>query len=119
LILLQEVAVQKGTSSPTILIVEDEAIVAEDLSHKVMALGYKIVGLVRTGQEAIRAMQQSPADVILLDVQLSGKLDGIETAKILQELCNPAIVFVTAHSDPETVKKANATSPYGYSQAVW
>ena len=105
---------QQATSSPTILIVEDEAIVAEDLSHKVMALGYRIVGLVRTGQEAIRAMQQSPADLVLLGVQLSGKLDGIETARILQEVCNPAIVFVTAHSDPETVKKANATSPYGY-----
>ncbi|HKU53609.1 MAG TPA: PAS domain S-box protein, partial [Nitrospira sp.] len=102
------------TSSPTILIVEDEAIVAEDLSHKVMALGYGVVGFVRTGEEAIQAMQESRADVILLDLQLSGELDGIETAKILHQLCNPAIVFVTAHSDPETVKKANATSPYGY-----
>src|SRR5262245_22052138 len=104
---------QSGTQ-PTILIVEDEAVVAEDLSCKVKALGYDVVGVFSTGEEAIIAAQRGSIDLVLLDIQLRGSLDGIETAKKLQHVCNPAIVFTTAHSDPETLDKANATDPYGY-----
>ena len=99
---------------PSVLIVEDEAIVAEDLSHKVTALGYRVVGVCSTGHQAINALQQSATDLVLLDIQLSGSLDGIETAKNVQQVCDAAIVFTTAHSDPETVTKANVIDPFGY-----
>ena len=99
---------------PRVLIVEDEAIVAEDLAHKVKALGYDVVGVFSTGEQALNAAQQSSIDLILLDIRLRGRLDGIETAKTLDKVCDSAIVFTTAHSDPETLKKANATAPLGY-----
>jgi AmiR/NasT family two-component response regulator len=101
-------------AKPSVLIVEDEAIVAEDLSHKVTALGYHVVGVFSTGHQAISALQQSATDLVLLDIQLSGSLDGIETATKVQQVCDAAIVFTTAHSDPETVKKANVIDPFGY-----
>jgi PAS domain S-box-containing protein len=102
------------TNRQSILIIEDEAIVAEDLSHKVKALGYDVVGVLSTGEQAISAAQQSTIDLVLLDIQLEGHIDGIETAKTLRQLCDSAIVFTTAHSDPETLKKANDTAPCGY-----
>jgi PAS domain S-box-containing protein len=97
-----------------VLIVEDEAIVAEDLSHKVKALGYDVVGVFPTGDQAVHAAQHSTIDLVLLDIQLGGQSSGIETAKMLQQVCDSAIVFTTAHSDPETLRKANATAPFGY-----
>ena len=100
--------------SSRVLIVEDEAIVAEDLRSKLIALGYKTVGVVSTGEEAIQAVQGTCVDVVLLDLQLAGTLDGIQTAQRLHGLSDAAIVFSTAHSDAETVNKANATAPFGY-----
>jgi PAS domain S-box-containing protein len=101
----------------SVLIVEDEAIVAEDLSQKVRALGYQVVGVFPTGEQAISALQEAAPDLVLLDIQLGGSLgslDGVETAKKLQQGCDAAIVFTTAHSDPETVKRANLIDPFGY-----
>jgi CheY-like chemotaxis protein len=101
-------------SRPKILIVEDEVIVAEDLSYKARALGYQVTGIVSSGVEATEAARQNAFDIVLLDIHLDGHLDGIETAKALKHLCDPAIVFVTAHSDAQTVKQVEAISPVGY-----
>src|SRR5690349_20550336 len=106
--------IKQSTAEPTVLIVEDEAIVAEDLSRKVKSLGYRVVGIYPTGEEVIEAVQARPADLILLDLQLSGKLNGVQTAERLHLACEAAVVFISANSDPDTVKKANATAPYGY-----
>src|SRR5437868_6613757 len=100
--------------TPSVLIVEDEAIVAEDLSQKVRSLGYRVVGRVTTGEEALRVAKQSPADLVLLDIHLAGTLDGIETATRLNKLYDPAIVFVTAHSNADTLEKVKATGACGY-----
>lgn len=97
-----------------VLIVEDEAVVGEDLSRKITALGYDVVGLFSTGESAISAAKDLTPDLILLDLQLTGKLDGVQTAELLHRLCDAAIVVVTAHSDAETVKRAIDTGPYGY-----
>ncbi|HKY71509.1 MAG TPA: PAS domain S-box protein [Nitrospira sp.] len=100
--------------SARVLIVEDEAIVAEDLALKVRSLGYHITGVFSAGEEGIRAAQECSPDLVLIDLQLAGELDGVQTAEKIRQACDTAIVFVTAHSDPATVKKANATAPYGY-----
>jgi PAS domain S-box-containing protein len=97
-----------------VLIIEDEAIVAEDLAQKVRALGYQVIDTVSSGEQAAQAVRQSTADIVLLDIHLQGVLDGVTTAEELRKICDPAIVFVTAHSDTETVKKAEAIGPVGY-----
>jgi PAS domain S-box-containing protein len=99
---------------PSMLIVEDEAIVAEDLSCKVKALGYEVVGIAPTGEEALQVARKFYPELVLLDLQLAGNLNGIQTAEHLREFWDGAIVFVTANSDPTTVKNANITSPLGY-----
>ncbi|HEU5201521.1 MAG TPA: response regulator [Nitrospira sp.] len=99
---------------PTVLIVEDEAIVAEDLTNKVTALGYEVIDTVPTGEQALPIAQTRHPDLVLLDLKLAGNIDGIQTAERLLQVCDLAIVFVTAHSDRDTVKRASATVPFGY-----
>ncbi len=100
-------------SDQRIFIVEDEAIVAEDLALKVRSLGYQVAGLFSTGEEAFHAAQQFSPDLILLDLQLAGAWSGIETAHKLKQLDIP-VVFVTAHSDRATVREAAAAGFSGY-----
>jgi PAS domain S-box-containing protein len=90
---------------PTVLIVEDEAIVAEDLRNTVTSLGYRVAATVSTGEEALSSAQELRPDLVLLDIQIAGRLDGIETAQKIGLICNPAIIFVTAHSDRQTVQR--------------
>ncbi|HKT34442.1 MAG TPA: PAS domain S-box protein [Nitrospira sp.] len=97
-----------------VLIVEDEAIVAEDLAKKVAALGYQVSVTVPTGELAIQLAQDRSPDLVLLDVKLAGELDGIQTAERLQALGVGAIVFVTAHSDRATVDRAKHLGYFGF-----
>jgi PAS domain S-box-containing protein len=99
---------------PSILIVEDEAVVAEDLAQKVTTLGYRVLDIASTGEAALEISQAHPPDLILLDITLAGKLDGIEIATRIKEFSDIPLVFLTAHSDPETVKRATAAGSLGY-----
>ena len=101
-------------SQPAILIVEDEAVVAEDLAQKVTALGYRVLDIASTGEAALQISKANPPNLILLDIKLSGTLDGIETATRLKEHSDIPFLFLTAHSDPETVKRASACGAFGY-----
>lgn len=98
----------------SIIIVEDEAIVADDLMKKVSALGYRVLATASTGEEALQLAETHRPDLVMLDLTLAGKLDGIETAKQLYTLYQIPVVYVTAHSDRETVKRANTAGHFGY-----
>jgi two-component system, response regulator PdtaR len=93
----------------TILIVEDELIVAESLSLDLQRKGYAIAGIVSTGEEAINAASISQPDLILMDITLKGKLDGIETCKIIQQQQAVPVIFITAFSDRANVERAQQT----------
>src|SRR3712207_3638305 len=97
-----------------ILIVEDEAVVAADLAGKLERAGYTIVGTVSKGELAIQMAQIRHPDLVLMDIRLAGSMDGIETAECLKAFADVPIVFLTAHSDRETIKRASATEPFGY-----
>jgi PAS domain S-box-containing protein len=99
---------------PSILIVEDEVVVAEDLAQKVRDLGYCVIGLTSAGEAALELVQEQHPNLVLLDIKLNGKWDGIETANRLREVCDLPFLFITAHSDPETVKRATAAGAFGY-----
>jgi CheY-like chemotaxis protein len=87
-------------SEPThpirVLVVEDEAIVAADLKMMLRRLGYVPAAVVATGEEAIEQARELKPDVILMDIQLSGSMNGIEAAHVIRAGQNPAIVYVTA-----------------------
>lgn len=96
-----------------ILIVEDEAITALDLKYSLEELGYEIVDTVNTRQDAIDTAAETVPDVVLIDIELKGTLEGIEAAEIISELRIP-IIYLTANTDADTFEKSNAKGSYGF-----
>jgi signal transduction histidine kinase len=101
-------------SQPAILIVEDEAIVAEDLSGKIQHLGYEVAGTLATGEEAVAFVRERQPALVLMDVRLAGEIDGIAAALEIRRICDLPVVFLTAHSDEGTVKRAQQAEAFGY-----
>lgn len=103
------------SSDPSrVLIVEDEAIVAEEIHDRLTKLKFNVVGIEDNGSKAIKAAEREHPDLILMDIRLKGILDGIDTAAEIRKRLNVPIVYMSAHSDAATVKRAKATAPYGY-----
>jgi len=98
----------------SILIVEDERIVAYDIRRSLEQLGYSIAGIVSTGNAAIKAAHDMHPDVVLMDISLTGEIDGIQAASVIGETANTPIIFVTGHSDTETMKLAGAKGNWGF-----
>lgn len=104
------------TDSPatSILIVEDEAIVALDLRYRLEAFGYSVCGTVATGDDAIATARSVHPDIVLMDIQLKGAMDGIEAAERIGAESGIPIVFVTAFTDEATLSRVKSAAPYGY-----
>ena len=97
-----------------ILIVEDEPIVSMDLRCKLEAMGYNVAAEIRSGEEAIEAATQLRPDVVLMDIKLTGEMDGIDAAERIQDQFNVPIVYLTAYADEPTLERAKPTTPSGY-----
>jgi len=105
---------RSGAAPARVLVVEDEGIVARDLAGALAELGYSVPATVATGEDAIaRALDLHP-DVVLMDIRLPGKIDGIEAASVVRQQHGIPVVFLTAHSDGETLRRAMLTEPVGY-----
>ena len=79
-----------------VLIVEDEIIVAADLEWQLKKIGYEVVGMAASGQEALSLADQKRPDIVIMDIQLQGGMSGIEAAKLVQKKTGAAIIFITA-----------------------
>ena len=101
-------------SMSKILIVEDEKIIAEDLSLTLSALGHNIIGITTTGESAIKIARIFHPDIILMDIMLDGEVDGVQAAEQIRVDYNIPVIYVTAYSDEKTRKKAAKTNPLGY-----
>lgn len=97
-----------------ILIVEDESIVALDIQDKVEHLGYNVLAVVSSGEKAIEEVKKVQPDLMLMDIMLKGDLDGIETARRVRAHFDIPIIYLTAHSDRQTLERAKITGPFGY-----
>ncbi len=97
-----------------VLIVEDEAVVADGLVQALGRGGYESAGVCGSGGEALRLAQRELPDVVLMDIQLSGAMDGIEAALRMQRDLGLPVVFLTGHTEARTVQRARAVQPYGY-----
>ncbi|MCS3924811.1 response regulator [Methanosalsum natronophilum] len=97
-----------------ILIVEDEIIVAHDLKECVEALGYTVVNIASTGEEAIDITKAQDVDVVLMDISLKGEMDGIESGYVISNQYDIPIIYVTGYSDDLTLERAKYTKPFGY-----
>ena len=100
--------------APRILLVEDEAIIAANLRDQLTMLGYDVPDAVSCGDHALRVIEEAPPDLILMDINLGGRLDGISTASRIPAAYRIPVIYLTSNSCNETMARAAATNPYGY-----
>jgi len=98
----------------SILIVEDEGVVAEDLQQSLIELGYDAFAIAVSADEAIQAATERCPDVVLMDIRIKGARDGVEAATIIREQFRVPVVFLTAHADEATLDRAKRVEPAGY-----
>lgn len=100
----------------SILIVEDEMILAINTKFSLESAGYRVTGIAISGEEALQMVKQDKPDLVLVDITLSGKMDGIVAAKkIIEELEIP-VIYLTGNSDERTLERAKSTNPAGILQ---
>ncbi len=97
-----------------ILIVEDEKIIAIDLQRRLERFGYQVVGLAGEGEVAVSMALELVPDIILMDIMLAGKMDGIEAARAIKAVKDIPFIFLTASTDEKTLERAKEVEPYGY-----
>ena len=97
-----------------ILIVEDDMLVAAKISMQLVTLGYEVTGIVPRGDEAIWHVEEYRPDIVLLDINLKGKYDGIETAHELHKNDDIPIIYIVANSDKAIIDRAKEVKPYGF-----
>ncbi|MCE5214542.1 MAG: PAS domain S-box protein, partial [Methanobacterium sp.] len=97
-----------------ILIIEDELIEAMSFEQSLKSVGFDVIGISSTGEDALTKVADLKPDLVLMDIILKGDMDGIETAAKINENYDIPIVYLTAHPEDSTVERAKQTSPYGY-----
>lgn len=97
-----------------VLIVEDEPIIAADLEDRLTEMGFDVAKSCDTGEEALSFLQGNGADLVLMDIQLDGDMDGIETARQLRQLKNIPVIYLTSNTDEATFSKAKSTLPAAF-----
>jgi PAS domain S-box-containing protein len=101
-------------SKARILIVEDEAIIAEDLKQSLIGMGYEVSAVVHCGEEAITVASAAKPDIVLMDVMLSGFLDGIDAASAIKAVLDVPVIYLTSCVDDAVFRRAKATDPFSY-----
>ena len=98
----------------SVLVVEDESIVAKDIQNSLKKLGYAVPSVENSGEDAIDSAGQYRPDLILMDIMLKGEISGIEAAEQIRNRYQIPVIFLTAYADESTLSKAKVTEPYGY-----
>lgn len=102
------------TEKKSILIVEDEFITSDDIRTSLLAMGFLVCGTASTGEQAIQLTLTRNPDLILMDINLKGNLNGIETATEIKKLRDVPVVYLTGQSDDATFNRAISSEPFGY-----
>jgi PAS domain S-box-containing protein len=97
-----------------IMLVDDEAIITMQLKEQLTAMGYDVVGTGSSGEEAVDLSNKLHPDLILMDIVMAGKIDGIEAAEIIQKNLEIPIIFITAFEEEHFLERAKVLEPYGY-----
>ncbi len=106
-----------NTATPSrlrILVVEDEAIIAADLRQQLIKLGYEPVGHAVSGEQAVQLARELKPDLVLMDIQLSGAMDGVAASRAIQETLSLPVIFLTAFGEEQTFERAKLTDPFGF-----
>lgn len=97
-----------------IFVVEDEAVILMDLCERLTALGYQVCGTATHGETTAQKIIELQPDIVLMDVNLAGKMDGVEVAEQVGDGYDVPIIYLTAYSDPRLIARASLTNVYGY-----
>jgi two-component system, response regulator PdtaR len=97
-----------------VLLVEDDNIIAKVAEWRLKNLGYTLCGRASTGAEAMELVVRNKPDIVLMDINIKGEIDGIETARMIKKGFNIPVVYVTSHSDGPTLERAKETQPDGF-----
>jgi len=97
-----------------VLVVEDEALVGAYIADVLQESGFEVIGIASTGREALSIARDVGADIALVDITLTGPLDGIEVACFIRELYGIGTIFLSGASDPDVVARAGQAQPYGF-----
>ena len=104
----------KTKAAARILIVEDNGIIAYSLRRTVLKLGYKVIGPVPSGEQAIQKAGEKCPDLVLMDINLAGKLNGVEAAAQIQAQLDIPVIYLTGYSEDVLLQKSLTTRPYTY-----
>src|ERR1700761_2379592 len=105
---------EANAAAAKILIVEDEGIIADNIATSLSRSGYKVAGIAASSEEAFAILPESTPDLVLMDIRIKGELDGIEPARKLRDLFDIPVIYLTAHTDPETINRAKLTGGFGF-----
>jgi len=97
-----------------ILIVEDDQEVAKSLEMRLKKMGFSVVGREDTGETAVKKADELRPDIILMDIELAGKMDGVQAADQIRKKYHIPVIYLTAICDTRTLERVGATAPYGY-----
>ena len=101
-------------SKTNVLVVEDESIVAKDIQQSLKKLGYNVLAICSTGEDAIKKAEELKPNIVLMDIMLKGDMSGIDAASQIRETNNIPVIFLTAYADESTLSKAKVSEPFGY-----
>jgi len=96
------------------MVVDDEVVIALRLQQRLTTMGFDITGVAHSGEEAVEKARRLRPDLILMDIMIPGKLDGIAAAKIVKDELGIPVVFLTAFSEDNIIDRAKQAEPYGY-----
>jgi PAS domain S-box-containing protein len=111
---MQTAPITTPAGGANIFIVEDEGIIAHNIQSDLRKAGYRVAGVADSGRDALEQIARSRPELILMDIRIRGDMDGIELARRVQEQFDVPVVYLTAHSDMETLQRAKVTGPFGY-----
>lgn len=100
--------------SISVMIVEDVPLIAEDIATKLRSNKMIVTGIYESGESALEALRTDVPDLVLMDIQLAGALDGISTAKIISDQYSVPLIYLSDFTDQQTVKRATKTIPFAY-----
>jgi PAS domain S-box-containing protein len=102
------------TKNGHVLIVEDESVNAAVIEHQLKKLGYSVAGIAISGEEALQLARKARPDLVLMDIQLEGRIDGVEAAIAIRQEMGIPVVYLTGNSDEQTIERARTTEAFGY-----
>lgn len=97
-----------------VLVVDDEAIITMQLEEKISSMGHKVVGMASSGEDAIAKARATKPDIVLMDIVMPGKTNGIAAAKVIHKELGIPVIFITSYADDKIIEEVKQVNPYGY-----